>query len=39
MDLKRKPKTGMLFIGAERFCHLGEGTKDGTYAERKNKSQ
>lgn len=25
----------MLFIGAERFCPLGEGTADGTYLERK----
>ena len=37
MNLERKPKIGMLFIGAERFCPLGEGTKDGTYAERKEK--
>lgn len=35
MDIKRKPKIGVLFIGAERFCPLGEGTADGTYYERK----
>ncbi len=35
MNIKRKPKIGMLFLGAERFCPLGEGTKDGTYLERK----
>ena len=37
MNIKRKPKIGMLFIGAERFCPLGEGTADGTYLERKKK--
>ena len=35
MDLSRKPKIGLLLIGAERFQPLGEGTKDGTYKERK----
>ncbi|MBR3145165.1 MAG: hypothetical protein IKF53_04675 [Clostridia bacterium] len=35
MNLYRKPKIGILFIGAERFQPLGEGTKDGTYKERK----
>lgn len=35
MNLKRKPKIGLLFIGAERFCPLGEGTADGTYFTRK----
>ncbi len=35
MDLKRKPRIGMLFIGAERFCPLGEGTANGTYLARK----
>ena len=35
MNVKRKPKIGLLFIGAERFCPLGLGTKDGTYLERK----
>ena len=35
MNLKRLPKIGMLFIGAERFCPLGEGTPGGTYPERK----
>ena len=35
MDLLRKAKIGMLFIGAERFCPLGEGTANGTYLLRK----
>ncbi|MBR5739316.1 MAG: hypothetical protein IKY02_04935, partial [Lachnospiraceae bacterium] len=35
MNLQRKPKIGFLLIGAERFQPLGEGTKDGTYKERK----
>ena len=35
MNLKRKPKIGLLLIGAERFCPLGAGTVDGTYLERK----
>jgi len=39
MNLKRKPKIGLLLIGAERFCPLGEGTVDGTYLERKQKER
>ncbi len=35
MNIKRLPKIGLLFIGAERFMELGEGTKRGTYFERK----
>lgn len=35
MNLNRKPKIGFLLIGAERFQPLGEGTKDGTYKQRK----
>lgn len=35
MDLSRKPKTGLLYIAAERFMELGKDTRDGTYAERK----
>ena len=35
MNLKRLPRIGMLFIGAERFCPLGEGTPGGTYPQRK----
>ena len=35
MDLFRKPKIGVFFIGAERFQPLGEGTARGTYQERK----
>lgn len=35
MDIKRLAKIGMLFIGAERFMKLGEGTENGTYLERK----
>ena len=35
MDLYRKPKIGLLLIGAERFQELGKGTEDGTYKERK----
>ncbi len=35
MNLNRKPKIGLLLIGAERFQPLGEGTADGTYKERK----
>lgn len=31
----RKPRVGLLFIGAERFQKIGYGTKDGSYAERK----
>lgn len=35
MNLDRKPKIGLCFIGAERFKTLGNDTQDGTYAERK----
>ena len=35
MNLSEKPKIGLLLIGAERFQPLGEGTKEGTYKERK----
>ena len=35
MDIKRKPKIGLLFISAERFMTLGEGTVNGTYFKRK----
>lgn len=31
----RKPKMGLLFLGAERFCPLGEGTARGSYLDRK----
>ncbi len=31
----RKPKMGLLLLGAERFCSLGEGTARGTYLKRK----
>lgn len=37
MDLKRKPRIGLLLIGAERFQPLGEGTEEGTYRERKER--
>ncbi|MEE0928177.1 MAG: hypothetical protein UIG59_03210 [Acutalibacteraceae bacterium] len=35
MNIKRLPRIGLLFIGAERFMELGEGTANGTYLERK----
>lgn len=35
MNFSRKPKIGMLFIGAERFRPLGKDTEGGTYEERK----
>lgn len=35
MNLYRKPKLGIMFIGAERFQPLGEGTAEGTYKQRK----
>lgn len=35
MNIKRKAKIGVLFISAERFMELGEGTVNGTYFERK----
>ena len=31
----RKPRMGLLLLGAERFQKLGEGTKRGSYSERK----
>lgn len=31
----RKPRMGLLLLGAERFCQLGEGTARGTYRARK----
>ena len=31
----RKPRMGLLLLGAERFQKLGEGTKRGSYAARK----
>ncbi len=31
----RKPRMGLLLLGAERFCRLGEGTARGTYLKRK----
>ncbi len=34
-DKLRKPKMGLLLLGAERFCRLGEGTARGTYLKRK----
>ena len=35
MNIKRLPKIGMLFIGAERFLELGADTENGTYFQRK----
>ncbi len=35
MNLFKKPRIGVLLIGAKRFIPLGEGTADGTYKERK----
>jgi len=35
MNMKSRPKIGMLLIGAKRFRQLGEGTADGTYETRK----
>jgi len=37
MDITRKPKMGLLLIGANRFRPLGKGTADGTYEQRKEK--
>lgn len=34
-DIIEKPKMGLLLIGAERFQTLGEGTRRGTYLQRK----
>lgn len=31
----RKPRMGLLLLGAQRFCSLGEGTARGTYLKRK----
>ena len=31
----RLPRMGLLLLGAERFCAIGEGTKRGTYLSRK----
>lgn len=36
-DLTRKPKLGLLLIGAERFRPLGKDTARGTYLERKTR--
>lgn len=36
-DITRKPRMGLLLIGASRFRPLGEGSLDGTYAERKER--
>ncbi|MDD3904769.1 MAG: hypothetical protein PHO09_13920 [Sphaerochaeta sp.] len=35
LNLKQKPRMGLLLIGAERFRELGKDTKRGTYLERK----
>ena len=35
MDFSRKPKIGMLYIGADRFRELGKDTADGSYEKRK----
>ena len=35
MNMKSRPKVGMLLIGAKRFRELGIGTADGTYESRK----
>ena len=35
MNMKTRPKVGMLLIGAKRFRELGQGTADGTYESRK----
>lgn len=37
VDLSRKPRMGLLLIGAERFRPLGEGTARGSYLERKTR--
>ena len=36
-DFKRLPRVGLLLLASARFEKLGEGTKEGTYGERKNK--
>lgn len=33
----RKPKMGLLLLGAKRFCALGEGTRRGSYLQRKTR--
>ncbi len=35
INLKRKPRLGLLFISPERFAGLGEGTARGSYDQRK----
>lgn len=35
MELKSRPKIGLLLIGAKRFRNLGADTSDGTYESRK----
>ena len=35
MDFSRKPRIGVLLIGAKRFKPLGEGTARGSYEQRK----
>ena len=35
LDLTRRPKMGLLLISPERFATIGEGTKRGSYRERK----
>lgn len=35
VDQTRKPRMGLLLLAPERFCPLGEGTKRGSFLERK----
>ena len=35
LDIKRRPKMGLLLISPERFCTIGEGSPRGSYLERK----
>ncbi len=35
LDLKRRPRMGLLLISPERFAGIGEGTARGSYRERK----
>ena len=37
VDLKRRPRMGLLLISPERFATIGEGTARGSYLERKQK--
>ncbi len=37
IDLKRRPRMGLLLISPERFQTIGEGTARGSYMERKQK--